>query len=234
MDTTPATVKIEEPSPSDVSIKVELRSDSPLTLSTTAAQVKQEPQPVVETSLSANFPLPTSQPVKIAVSGQVNTQVLPTSRTAGSSSHNPIQIISPNIPDKPFLLQPGNAMESEAVSMESIVKSEPQPTFATPLATTSTQGGTPMIRTVSGGIPSAGAVGGTGANLEMARKAAQQAIIQAQQVSGQPGSSTVPQPAPPGPVPNTPAATVPMSQPVSSLTCPDTAQALRDLYLYLS
>ncbi len=209
MDTTAASIKKEEHSPSDVPVKVEIRSGSPLTLSTTAPAIKQEPS--VETTYSAPSPftLPTSQPVKIAVAGQASAQVLPTSRAAGSSSHNPIQIISPNVPDKSFMLQSSN--ESETVSMQSAVKTEPQSTFTTPLAT-STQGGAPMIRTMSGGVPSVG-TSSTGANLEMARKAAQQAIMQAQQVSSQPGNTTVPQPVP-GSVPST-QTTVPMSQPVS-------------------
>ncbi len=50
-------------------------------------------------------------------------------------------------------------------------------------------------------------MGGTGPNLEMAMKAAQLAIIQAQQVSGQASNSTVPQPAHPG------SGSIPSSQP---------------------
>ncbi len=217
MDTTTATVKIEEPSPPDVPIKVETRSDSPLTLSTTAP-VKQEPPPV-DITHSTSFTLPTSQLVNNPVGAQTNALPgLPTGRPAGSSSHNPIQIISPNMPDntgKTFSMQPpSNLIESESISIQSTIKSETQPTFVTPLAT-STQGGSPMIRTVSGGIPSAGP-GSTGANLEMARKAAQQAVFQAQQgsvQSVQPSNSAVPQPGP-GSVPNT-QTTVPMTQQVS-------------------
>ena len=194
-DTSSPAVKIEDPLPADIMIKVEARSDSPLTFST-GTPLKQEPltEPTSFTSLTP----PTSQPVKIAVAGQASVQVIPTA--AGSSSHNPIQIISPSLPNKPFFSQPPiSTIENEAISVQSTINetqsftTQSTTTQSTPFPTPSSS--VSMVRTASGGIPS---VGGNGPNLEMAMKAAQLAIIQAQQVSGQASNSTVPQPAHPG------------------------------------
>ncbi|XP_064395033.1 mediator of RNA polymerase II transcription subunit 25-like isoform X2 [Halichondria panicea] len=193
MDTTsPAvkieSVKIEDPLPANLLIKVEPRSDSALTFST-GTPLKQEP---LTESTSFTLPTPpTTQPVKIAVVGQASAQVLPTGRSAGSSSHNPIQIISPSLPNKLFFSQPPiSAIKNEAISVQSTInETQSTTTQSTPFSTASSS--VSMARTASGGVPS---VGGTGPNLEMAMKAAQLAIIQAHHVSGQASNSSVPQP----------------------------------------
>ncbi len=199
MDTTSPAVKIEDPLPADILIKVEARSDSPLTFST-GTPLKQEP--LTESTSFTSLTPPTSQPVKIAVAGQASAQVIPTA--AGSSSHNPIQIISPSLPNKLFFSQPPiSTIENEAISVQSTInETQSTTTQSTPFPTASSS--VSMARTASGGVPS---VGGTGPNLEMAMKAAQLAIIQAQQVSGQASNSTVPQPAHPG------SGSIPSSQP---------------------
>ena len=195
MDTTSPAVKMEDPLPADILIKVEARSDSPLTFST-GTPLKQEPltEPTSFTSLTP----PTSQPVKIAVAGQASAQVIPTGWSTGGSSHNPIQIISPSLTNKPFFSQPPT-IENEAISVQSTINetrsftTQSTSTQSTPFPTASSS--VAMARTTSEGVPS---VGGTGPNLEMAMKAAHLAIIQAHQVSGQTSSTGVPQPSHPG------------------------------------